>query len=302
MFPQGSDQGFMPSLSGFYIPRTLRSSTIDEALNKSDVKFEELLDNDDLLFELKNCNPKLMDYMTKSKENIKKLVEYIIVMPPDANDQKRAQKFPFTSCEIFESDLAPILNAFFTNGSNNNNNSQFDNSQSTHDNSTFPEENKSQQNNKEGGGGPNLLEYLFSFVDSNEPLNPVLCGYFNKLVQCLFKKNSRRLIEFVYDKKGLLFQMSKHIAQRSIAELLIIFLGYEAVHYDEKNMTFLELKLQVLDCLLSIFPKIEDSDEMNNIAWIIQDLIFRNEVVMDGREIMQKNRECGYSKNHVYAT
>jgi hypothetical protein len=40
---------------------TLRASSIDELLNKPDLKFEDLLDDEDFSFELKNCNPKLMD-------------------------------------------------------------------------------------------------------------------------------------------------------------------------------------------------------------------------------------------------
>jgi hypothetical protein len=34
-----------------------------------------------------------------------------------------------------------------------------------------------------------LLEYTFSFIDTDEELNPVLSGYFFKLVVTLFKRN-----------------------------------------------------------------------------------------------------------------
>lgn len=39
----------------------MKQSSIDELLNRPDLKFEELLDNEEFLFELKNCNPKLID-------------------------------------------------------------------------------------------------------------------------------------------------------------------------------------------------------------------------------------------------
>ena len=97
----------------------------------------------------------------------------------------------------------------------------------------------------------NLLEFLFSFIDTNESLNPVLCGYFNKLVQVLYKKNPAKLIEYVYDKNGLvLIQLSKHVVQRSIAELASLLIGYDNLLYDEKNYTHTQIKLQVIDKLL----------------------------------------------------
>jgi len=45
-----------------------------------------------------------------------------------------------------------------------------------------------------------LLEYLFSFLDTQEALNPVLSGYFHKLVQVLFNRNSAKvnLLRFWY--------------------------------------------------------------------------------------------------------
>src|SRR3569623_458522 len=39
-----------------------------------------------------------------------------------------------------------------------------------------------------------LLEYLFSFLDSDEELNPVLCGYFGKVVRALFDRNKAKVI------------------------------------------------------------------------------------------------------------
>lgn len=55
---------------------------------------------------------------------------------------------------------------------------------------------KSSQNDKKlsTNDPANLLEYLFEFVDSEEDLNPVLCGYFSKLVKSLIKRNPRKVI------------------------------------------------------------------------------------------------------------
>ena len=38
-----------------------------------------------------------------------------------------------------------------------------------------------------------LLDYLFKFVEVDGELNPVLCGYFNKLVNLLLKRNPKKV-------------------------------------------------------------------------------------------------------------
>lgn len=39
----------------------------------------------------------------------------------------------------------------------------------------------------------NLLEYLFAFLDTDDELNSVLCGYFNKLVVSLLRRNHKKV-------------------------------------------------------------------------------------------------------------
>ncbi len=49
---------------------------------------------------------------------------------------------------------------------------------------------RSSNNSKSAG---TILEYLFSFLESNEELNPVLSGYFNKVVEALFRRNPEKV-------------------------------------------------------------------------------------------------------------
>ena len=43
-----------------------------------------------------------------------------------------------------------------------------------------------------------LLEYLFSFLETKEELNQVLCGYFCKLIGVFLKKHSAKLLAYMY--------------------------------------------------------------------------------------------------------
>jgi len=41
-----------------------------------------------------------------------------------------------------------------------------------------------------------LLEYLFSYLDTDEELNPVLSGYFFKVTDALFRRNPEKVLNY----------------------------------------------------------------------------------------------------------
>lgn len=62
----------------------------------------------------------------------------------------------------------------------------------------------------------------------------------------------------MYSKPKLLLQMSKHVNQRSISELILDFIAYEAVQYEEKNMLYLDMKFEIIEVLLDNFAMESD--------------------------------------------
>jgi hypothetical protein len=44
----------------------------------------------------------------------------------------------------------------------------------------------------------NLLEKAFSFLSSKDAANPVLAGYFKKLVMALFKHKPKDIYQYIY--------------------------------------------------------------------------------------------------------
>jgi len=308
----------MSNFSGLF-PRSLRPSSIHQILNKPNATLEELFDNDEFSFELKNCNPRLMDYFTKSTERIVQLLDFIIKMPPDPNDKNRGYKYPFLACEIFEKDIATIINAVITGmmpksrESVNTTVSQ-KTRDSTDDYEIILSENKSPRksdykeeyknkddyledagenrnstrksrasNNSKSAG--TILEYLFSFLDSNEELNPVLSGYFNKVVESLFRRNPEKMIEFVYDNEGIMASLAKHIGNRSISDLLGLFICYESFHYEDEKPLYLTLKLEVIEDLVNILTESEDIDSSTNAAHVLCEIVSKSDVIVDGKEI-----------------
>ncbi len=91
------------------------------------------------------------------------------------------------------------------------------------------EEPEPEEENDEPVNRFQLLDQMFEFIKTEEtPLNPVLSGYFQKLVALLIQRKQKDLIPYVFDEQcdfidWLLF----HSYQKSISELLNKFLTIE---------------------------------------------------------------------------
>ena len=66
------------------------------------------------------------------------------------------------------------------------------------------------------------------------------------------------MIEFVYEKEGTMLKILKHIYDKSLSEVLTMFICYETFHYEEERPAFLETKNRVIDQLIDILIIKED--------------------------------------------
>jgi hypothetical protein len=85
-------------------------------------------------------------------ENINKLVDYIVSVPCERLDEKQRFKYSSISCELLTSDINSINDVLVSNAQ--------------------------------------IIDRLYSFIDTNETLNPLLASYFAKVMGCLIKRNS----------------------------------------------------------------------------------------------------------------
>jgi len=66
-----------------------------------------------------------------------------------------------------------------------------------------------------------LLDRLFKFVKTEETLNPVLAGYFCKLVSLLISRKQKSLVPYIFTPgSGVIEALLKHVYQRSVSEIL----------------------------------------------------------------------------------
>jgi hypothetical protein len=91
--------------------RCQSSASIEDLLNNKDCTVDKLLDDDDCIQEFKNYNDKLIKYFDHDK--LKVLIDYITVMPSEADGHSRGHKYPFIAGEIFNCEINLIIDKFF---------------------------------------------------------------------------------------------------------------------------------------------------------------------------------------------
>jgi serine/threonine-protein phosphatase 6 regulatory subunit 3 len=65
-----------------------------------------------------------------------------------------------------------------------------------------------------------LLEKLLSFLSNAPFLNPVLAGYFSKVLNALLEKHKDKLLDYLFEHKEYIENMIKHVYSTSIANNL----------------------------------------------------------------------------------
>lgn len=67
-----------------------------------------------------------------------------------------------------------------------------------------------------------MLEYLLKFIETGDELNPVLSGYFSKLLLILVNSKQDDFIEYIYTvNPTVLPNLCNHIYNKSISEVFV---------------------------------------------------------------------------------
>ncbi|KAG1697071.1 hypothetical protein DVH05_017456 [Phytophthora capsici] len=174
------------------------SSPLNDLLEKDDFTLEQVLQEDELVQEVKTRNTKLLDFLAQDAI-LQKLVEYVVRSPEDTTDDLRTLKYPYMSCEVICCDITSITEALVSSN--------------------------------EG----KIVETLFEFLYQTEPLDPRLTGYFEKIMTMLMVRKPQEMTALLNkNSEQLLAGFARHSASFSIAELLKRLLQpYQADYMDD---------------------------------------------------------------------
>mmetsp|Transcript_21511 Transcript_21511/g.36882 ORF Transcript_21511/g.36882 Transcript_21511/m.36882 type:complete len:844 (-) Transcript_21511:515-3046(-) len=157
-------------------------SAIDGLLDKPDITLEALMNEDELIQECKSMNKKLLTYL--AQPNIISELIALITKEPDASaGVERKFKYPYLACEILCCEISAIYDVM------------------------FQEE--------------DLSNSLFAFLDDLPPLNPLLAGYFCRVVGILLQKKPLETLAFAKKRKDLLHRFVEHLGTYSVMTLLL---------------------------------------------------------------------------------
>jgi len=202
-------------------------STIDTLLDKPDATLEELLDETDLIQELKAQNAKLVEFL-RDEAILERLLKYVIApkepkseteQEPATSVEKRTGglfgkskhtgkakseggddgeldkterqrlKNAYISCEILSSDVWSIAESILES--------------------------------------PKHLKMFWDYMKSSAPLDPLQAGYFTKVNESLLEKKTEEMIAFIKTLDHVVPDMMKHVDCPMVMDLLLKLISLE---------------------------------------------------------------------------
>lgn len=196
-------------------------STIDTILDKPDFTLEELLDESDLIQELKQHNTKLIEYLREDKI-LQKLLDYVVApklevfeTPPDNEDdeskgknrllpfnrprassretdttdndeeeqEKKRNRYAFVACEVLSSDTWSIYEALTENRQ--------------------------------------LIRDFWHFLNRPAPLDPLQASYFTKVNESLFEKKTEEMMDLLRTLPNAVPDLLRHVECPMVMDLLL---------------------------------------------------------------------------------
>ena len=200
-------------------------TSLDTILDKPDVALEDLLDESDLIQELKSQNAKLIDFI-RDEKTLEKLLKYVLadkfsepnseekadedgtrsssgfftskstqsqsrsMSEPDEDRQElKRTKYAYVSCEILSSEVYSIYESLLAM--------------------------------------PETLREFWEFIKRPVPLDAVQAGYFTKINEALLEKKSEDMIAFIKGIDDVVADMMQHVDCPVIMDLLLKLISLE---------------------------------------------------------------------------
>ena len=196
-------------------------STIDTILDKPEFTLEELLDESDLIQELKQHNSKLIEYLREDKI-LEKLLEYVVapkleivespgelpeedtkgkprllpfarprassratdVTETDEEEQERRRnRYALVACEVLSSDTWSIYDSLMENR--------------------------------------DLIRNFWTFLSRDAPLDPLQASYFTKVNESLFEKKTEEMMDLFRGLPNVVSDLLRHVECPMIMDLLL---------------------------------------------------------------------------------
>lgn len=205
-------------------------STIDTILDKSDFTLEELLDESDLIQELKQHNAKLIDYL-RDEPVLIRLLKYVVApkLEPvaasdleaeddDASEKGKGRALPFSRPRASSRASEPEMSKEEEQEKKRNRYAYIAAEILSSDNWSICE---ALLSNKD------MLRNFWDFLKHDIPLDPLQASYFTKVNEALFDKKTEEMIELLKSIENAVPDMLRHVDCPMIMDLLLKIISLE---------------------------------------------------------------------------
>ncbi|KAH8168334.1 SIT4 phosphatase-associated protein [Sarocladium implicatum] len=260
-------------------------STIDTILDKPDFTLEELLDESDLIQELKQHNTKLIEYL-REDAILQKLLEYVVApklevfeTPADEADdeskgknrllpftrprassretdttdndeeeqEKKRNRYAFVACEVLSSDTWSIYEALTENRQ--------------------------------------LIRDFWAFLNRPAPLDPLQASYFTKVNESLFEKKTEEMMDLLRSLPDAVPDLLRHVECPMVMDLLLKIIALDRNEGGQGIVEWLHVK-EIIPTLLSCL-----SPDRN---WVVQTAAgdFIKAIITISANASQNEQQC----------
>jgi hypothetical protein len=128
-----------------------------------------------------------------------------------------------------------------------------------------------------------LINYLFSYLDSESPLNFVLCGYFSKIFDHLYNSRKNIFIPYILqDSPSLIDKMLPHLNRKSIADCFT-----KIFYFYSKEFDTIENKKELLIKILNSLFTCKDEETFEHSINLVFDILHNRTIYY----LIAKNKE-----------
>ncbi|CAL1686532.1 unnamed protein product [Lasius platythorax] len=229
----------------FWANNYISSPHIDALLNKEDVTLHELMDEEDILQECKSQNKKLVEYLTRPAV-MEELVTLATKEPSTDIEERWRYKYPNVACELLTCDV-PTLN-------------------------------------EKLAGDEALLAKLYSFIDTDQPLNPLLASFFSKTIGVLVARKSDQnwysyqftclqVLEFLKSRQRCVDLLLQHLETSAIMDLVLkLVTQVEGSDMRQNILNWLDSQ-HLVQRLVKLLAPTSESAKHANAAQLLCDMV-----------------------------
>ncbi|KAH0946482.1 hypothetical protein HN011_011282 [Eciton burchellii] len=229
----------------FWTNNYVTSPHIEALLNKEDVTLHELMDEEDILQECKSQNKKLVEYLTRPAV-MEELVTLTTKEPPKDIEERWRYKYPNVACELLTCDV-PTLN-------------------------------------EKLAGDEALLAKLYSFIDTDQPLNPLLASFFSKTIGVLvarkidqnwysYQFTCLQVLEFLKSRQRCVDLLLQHLETSAIMDLILkLVTQVEGSDMRQNILNWLDSQ-HLVQRLVKLLAPTSDATKHANAALLLRDMV-----------------------------